>query len=213
MRLHTLTVEAFGPYAAPEVVDFEELNEAGVFLLTGPTSAGKTSMLDAVCFALYGDWPGDREVRGLRSAHATSDRPTQVELELTLCGRRLRVTRWPEWQRPKKRGEWATPERAGARLHEIAADGSERLVSARVQEVGHELGPLLGMTSDQFKQVVLLPQGGFSTFLKADSDQRRVVLEKLLRPIASPGSRRGCTNAPASCADGPTKPEPRSWSC
>jgi DNA repair protein SbcC/Rad50 len=179
MRLHSLTVEAFGPYADRQDVDFDELNDAGVFLLTGPTGAGKTSVLDAVCFALYGVVPGDREVRGLRSAHAAPDVPTRVELELTLCGRRLRVERWPEWERPKKRGTGTTHERAGARLHEVGADGSERLVSSRVQEVGHELGPLLGMTSEQFKQVVLLPQGGFSAFLKADSDQRRDVLERL----------------------------------
>ena len=179
MRLHTLTLVGFGPYADRQQVDFDELTDAGVFLLTGPTGAGKTSVLDAVCFALYGVVPGDREVGGLRSAHATPDVPTRVELELTLCGRRLRVERWPAWERPKRRGEGTTSERAGALLLEIGADGSERLVSSRVQEVGHELGPLLGMTSDQFMQVVLLPQGGFSTFLKADSDQRRVVLERL----------------------------------
>jgi DNA repair protein SbcC/Rad50 len=179
MRLHALTVEGFGPYADRQHVDFDALTDAGVFLLTGPTGAGKTSVLDAVCFALYGVVPGDREVRGLRSAHATPEVPTRVALELTLCGRRLRVERWPEWERPKRRGEGTTTERAGARLFEIGADGSERLLSARVQEVGHEMGPLLGMTSDQFMQVVLLPQGGFSTFLKADSDQRRDVLERL----------------------------------
>ena len=179
MRLHRLTIEGFGPYADRQQVDFDELTDAGVFLLTGPTGAGKTSVLDAVCFALYGVVPGDREVRGLRSAHATPEVPTQVELELTLCGRRLRIVRWPEWERPKRRGDGTTTERAGARLLEIDADGSERLLSARVQEVGHELGPLLGMTSEQFMQVVLLPQGGFSTFLKADSDQRRDVLERL----------------------------------
>jgi DNA repair protein SbcC/Rad50 len=179
MRLHSLALEAFGPYAQRQVIDFDELNQAGVFLLTGPTGAGKTSVLDAVCFALYGVVPGDREVRELRSAHASPDVPTRVSLEVTLRERRLRIERWPEWQRPKKRGVGTTPERAGARLVEILSDGSERLISARAQEVGLELGSLLGMSSEQFKQVVLLPQGGFSTFLKADSDQRRAVLEKL----------------------------------
>ena len=100
MRLHRLEVTAFGPYADTQVVDFDTLNEAGVFLLTGPTGAGKTSILDAVCYALYSVVPGDREVRGLRSDHAPSDRAPRVELELTLGGRRLRVVRCPEWRRP-----------------------------------------------------------------------------------------------------------------
>lgn len=179
MRLHRLELTAFGPYADTQVVDFDSLNEAGVFLLTGPTGAGKTSILDAVCFALYGVVPGDREVRGLRSDHAPVGLRPCVDLELTLRGRRLRVVRSPAWQRPRKRGEGLTPEPARARLFELEPDGTERLVSDRAQEVGHELGPLLGITSEQFMQVVLLPQGGFQSFLTADSDGRQAVLEKL----------------------------------
>ncbi len=179
MRLHRLRVQAFGPYAELQEVDFDQLNDAGVFLLTGPTGAGKTSVLDAVCFALYGVVPGDREVRSLRSAHAPAQTPTRVEVELTLGERRLRVERWPQWERPKRRGTGTTTEPAGARLVEVAPDGTETLVSSRAQEVGHELGPLLAMTSEQFMQVVLLPQGGFASFLKATSEQRRDLLEQL----------------------------------
>jgi exonuclease SbcC len=178
MRLHILALQAFGPYADRQEVDFEELNAAGVFLLTGPTGAGKTSLLDAVCFALYGVVPGERQVRGLRSDHAATTVAPLVELELTLCGRRLRIERSPEWQRPKRRGEGTTTERARAKLFEIVGE-EERLLSDRLQEIGHELGPLLGMSAEQFQQVVLLPQGGFSTFLHAASDDRRAVLEKL----------------------------------
>ncbi len=179
MRLHRLEVTAFGPYADTQVVDFDALNDAGVFLLTGPTGAGKTSILDAVCYALYAVVPGDREVRGLRSDHAPADRAPRVQLELTLGGRRLRVVRSPEWRRPKRRGDGTTREQASARLFEIGPDGTEHLRSDRAQEVGHELGLLLGMSSEQFMQVVLLPQSGFQTFLKARSDERRGVLEKL----------------------------------
>ncbi len=179
MRLHRLEVQAFGPYAGREEVDFDQLNDAGVFLLTGPTGAGKTSVLDAVCFALYGVVPGEREVRSLRSAHAEPELATRVVVELTLGDRRLRVERWPSWERPKKRGRGMTSEPAGARLLELLPDGAETLISSRAQEVGHELGPLLAMTSEQFMQVVLLPQGGFASFLQATSEQRRDLLEQL----------------------------------
>src|SRR3954466_8083483 len=180
MRFHQLTVSAFGPYADTQTLDFEELNDAGLFLLTGPTGAGKSSILDAICFALYGVLPGVREVRAVRSDHAAPAALPFVELELTIGERRYRVRRTPEWQRAKKRGEGTTRENASARLTEISGD-DERLVSARIAEVGHELSLLLGMTSEQFMQVVLLPQGEFQTFLRATSDQRQSVLQRLFR--------------------------------
>src|SRR4029079_8137401 len=104
MRLHRWRVEAFGPFAGVEEVDFDDL--AGLFLLHGPTGAGKSSVLDAVCFALYGQLPGARAARRphLRSDHAAADAAPRVVLEVTIGGRRLEVTRSPEWQRPKKRG-------------------------------------------------------------------------------------------------------------
>ncbi len=178
MRFHRLSVTAFGPYAGTEVIDFESLNAAGIFLMTGKTGAGKTSLLDAVCFALYGVVPGDRGVKSLRSHHAPADARPEVVLELTLGERRLRIHRTPEWQRAKKRGTGTTREQAAARLVDLT-DGHERLVSHRIQEVGHELRELLGMTSEQFMQVVLLPQGRFQTFLRATSDERQQVLQTL----------------------------------
>ncbi|QIK66476.1 SMC family ATPase [Nocardioides sp. HDW12B] len=178
MRFHRLSVTAFGPYAGTEVIDFESLNAAGIFLMTGKTGAGKTSLLDAVCFALYGVVPGERGVKSLRSHHASADARPEVVLELTLGGRRLRIHRTPEWHRPKKRGTGTTKEQAAARLVDLT-DGHERLVSHRIQEVGHELRELLGMTSEQFMQVVLLPQGRFQTFLRATSDERQQVLQTL----------------------------------
>lgn len=180
MRLHRLEMAAFGPFADRVTVDFDELHDAGVFLLTGATGAGKTSVLDAVCFALYGSVPGARGVRTLRSHHAADDVTPEVTLELTLGGRRYRVRRTPEWHRPKKRGEGTTKVQASAQLVDLS-DGEERLVSARVQEVGHELGLLLGMSVDQFQQVVLLPQGEFQRFLRATSDERQSVLERLFQ--------------------------------
>lgn len=178
MRFHRLTVTAFGPYAGTEVIDFDSLNEAGIFLMTGKTGAGKTSLLDAVCFALYGVVPGERGVKTLRSHHASPEARPEVVLEVTLGERRLRIHRTPEWWRPKKRGDGTTREQAGAKLFDLT-DGGERLVSHRIPEVGHELSTLLGMSSEQFMQVVLLPQGKFQTFLRATTDERQQVLQRL----------------------------------
>jgi exonuclease SbcC len=178
MRIHRLRVTAFGPYAGAEEIDFEELNDAGIFLMTGPTGAGKTSLLDAVCFALYGVVPGDRGTKTLRSHHAAADVEPEVVLEVTLGERRLRIRRTPEWWRPKKRGTGTTKVQASASLVDLT-DGDERLVSHRIPEVGHELGQALGMSSEQFMQVVMLPQGKFQTFLHATSDERQQVLQRL----------------------------------
>ena len=112
MRFHHLTVRAFGPYAGTETVDFDELNSSGVFLLTGPTGAGKTSILDAICFALYGVVPGERGTKSLQSHHSGAEERPEVTLEVTLGQRRFRVSRSPEWVRPKLRGDGTTREHA-----------------------------------------------------------------------------------------------------
>ena len=113
--------------ATTETVDFDELNDAGIFLLTGPTGAGKTSILDAVCFALYGVVPGVREVKTLRSHHAAAGVAPEVVLEATIGERRYRIRRSPEWHRPKKRGDGTTRENACATLVVLEDDGTERL--------------------------------------------------------------------------------------
>ena len=181
MRFHQLSMTAFGPYAATQSVDFDELNDAGIFLLTGPTGAGKTSILDAICFALYGVVPGVREVKTLRSHHAADGVAPEVVLEVTIGERHYRVRRSPEWHRPKKRGDGTTKENACASLVVLEDDGTERLVSSRIAEVSHELAMAIGMSSEQFMQVVMLPQGDFQRFLQASSDERQVVLQKLFR--------------------------------
>src|SRR3954454_3768872 len=111
LRLHRLEITAFGPFAGTEVIDFDALSDAGLFLIQGRTGAGKTSILDAVCFALYGQVPGVRNaVKGLRSDHAAPGAGPRVILETTIRGRRLRVTRSPAWERPKLRGSGTTTE-------------------------------------------------------------------------------------------------------
>ncbi|WP_327298906.1 SMC family ATPase [Streptomyces sp. NBC_01197] len=182
MRLHTLRIAAFGPFAARQEVDFDSLSEAGLFLLHGPTGAGKTSVLDAVCYALYGAVPGARQGPGntLRSDHAPVDEPTEISLELSVGDRRLEVTRLPAQPRPKKRGEGFVTEKAQSRLREYdRRTGSWRSLSKSHQEIGEEITQLIGMSREQFCQVVLLPQGDFARFLRADAEARGKLLGRL----------------------------------
>ncbi|MFD5973324.1 AAA family ATPase [Streptomyces bacillaris] len=181
MRLHRLTLTAFGPFGATQEVDFDGLSSAGLFLLHGPTGAGKTSVLDAVCYALYGAVPGARQSPGatLRSDHAPAGLPTEVQLELTVGGRRLEVTRSPAQPRPKRRGDGFTQEKAQSRLRERDPEGAWKALSKSHQEIGEELVQLIGMSRDQFCQVVLLPQGDFARFLRADAEARGKLLGRL----------------------------------
>lgn len=181
MRLHHLEVTAFGPFAETVAVDFDHLSDAGLFLLSGPTGAGKTSVLDAVCFALYGDVPGDRgNAKRLRSDQAAPDVRPRVVLEATLSGRRFRIARSPAWERPKKRGAGMTTEQASVSIAE-RVDGAWITHSTRLDETGHLVTRLVGMNVGQFTQVALLPQGRFQTFLRARSDERHHLLQQLFR--------------------------------
>ncbi|MFJ8931229.1 AAA family ATPase [Streptomyces sp. NPDC102364] len=185
MRLHTLTITAFGPFGATQKVDFDDLSAAGLFLLHGPTGAGKTSVLDAVCYALYGSVPGARQSgsgqgQNLRSDHAEAGVRTEVALDLTVAGRRLEITRQPPFARPKKRGTGFTTEKAQSWLREYDAVAAKwKDLSRSHQEIGEEITQLLGMSKDQFCQVVLLPQGDFARFLRADAEARGKLLGRL----------------------------------
>ncbi|MFF2522798.1 AAA family ATPase [Streptomyces liangshanensis] len=182
MRLHRLTLTAFGPFAGAQSVDFDALSAAGIFLLHGPTGAGKTSVLDAVCYALYGAVPGARQSPGasLRSDHAAPGTYTEITLELTVGGRRLEITRQPAQVRPKKRGAGFTTEKAQSWLREYDPEGGAwRALSRSHQEIGEEISQLLGMSREQFCQVVLLPQGDFARFLRADAEARGKLLGRL----------------------------------
>ncbi|MGW6906149.1 AAA family ATPase [Streptomyces sp. NPDC054940] len=183
MRLHRLDVTAFGPFGGSQTVDFDALSTAGLFLLHGPTGAGKTSVLDAVCYALYGSVPGARQSgqgMTLRSDHAVAGTRTEVRLELTVAGRRLEVTRQPPWERPKKRGSGTTLDKAQSWLREYDTRAATwKDLSRSHQEIGEEITQLLGMSREQFCQVVLLPQGDFARFLRADAEARGKLLGRL----------------------------------
>jgi exonuclease SbcC len=182
MRLHRLEVAAFGPYVGREVVDFDVLGADGLFLLHGDTGAGKTTLLDAIAFALFGTVPGARgEVKRLRCDLADPDQVTEVVLELTVQGQRMRIARNPEYQRPKRRGEGMTTQQAKAVLSWVGTVPAGHVPEGvtRIDEVARTVERLLGMNYEQFFQVVLLPQGEFARFLRADTTEREKLLERL----------------------------------
>ncbi|MBB3678217.1 AAA family ATPase [Modestobacter versicolor] len=179
MRVHRLALTAFGPFAERVEVDLDDLGRDGLFLLWGPTGAGKTTLLDGVVYALYGTVPGARgEEKRLRSDHASSEVRTQVECEVTLGSERLLVTRRPEQQRPKRRGTGFTTEQARLTVQRWAA-GSWEPVSTRIDEGSDHLRTRLGLSAEQFCQVVLLPQGDFARFLRAEPEDRSRLLRTL----------------------------------
>jgi exonuclease SbcC len=178
VRVHRLRVTAFGPFAGACQVDLDALAAGGLFLLHGPTGAGKTSVLDAVCFALYGNVPGGRQGGRLRSDHAAAGVAPEVVCEFSAAGRRLEVTRSPAWERPKRRGTGTTLEQARVLLRELR-DGEWVPLTNRVDEAAGVLEDVLGLGLDQFTKLVLLPQGDFAAFLRSDAETRRRLLERL----------------------------------
>ncbi|MFI6496223.1 AAA family ATPase [Nonomuraea typhae] len=180
MRPHLLTITAFGSFPGTETVSFDALTEAGLFLVHGPTGAGKTTVLDALCFALFGKVANAQRdsARSLRCDHAAPGTGPAVTLEVTVRGRLLRIERSPAWQRPKLRGSGFTEEKAKVIVQERVTDAWQGLTT-RADEAGDLVGGLLGMNADQFCQVAMLPQGDFARFLRADGDDRRKLLERL----------------------------------
>ncbi|MFI5705519.1 AAA family ATPase [Streptomyces xanthochromogenes] len=182
MRLHTLHLQAFGPFAGQHTIDFDSLSADGTFLLYGDTGAGKSTVFAAICFALYGKPPGERNQR-LRSDHAPADLLTEVTLDVTLAGKRLRIRRIPAQHRPKRHGEGTTLQKAETYLsewaHESGTSGGWEPLGKSHQEAAAEVELLLGMSRQQFCQVVLLPQNEFTKFLRADALDRKDLLGRL----------------------------------
>ena len=178
MRIHRLSATAFGPFPDEVTVDFDELTSAGLFLIHGPTGAGKTSLLDAICFSLFADVPGLRDKRGIVSDHAAPTASPSVELEFTCGTRRFLVRRSPAHLRAKKRGTGTIETPATVALSEQLGD-SWSVVSTRNDETAEVLHDVLGLGKEQFSKVAMLPQGEFAAFLTAKDDDRRALLEKL----------------------------------
>lgn len=179
MRLHSLVVEGFGPFRARQRVDFDGFADDGIFLIAGRTGAGKSSILDAVCFALYGGVPRyDSGEKRLRSDHSEPDEPTSVSVEFSTVAGRFRVTRSPAYERPAKRGGGMTTQAPSALLERFTDEGWVGM-GARVVDVAGELADILQLSQEQFLQVILLAQNRFADFLLADSRERQKLLRRL----------------------------------
>ena len=189
MILHNLEFEAFMAYPKRQEINFDTLNNAGVFLLNGPTGAGKTTILDAICYALYGETSSDRESAKLHSTYAAhSGTKPRVLLDVTLHGKRLRIDRTPAYNKPITRGArkgQMREESAKATLAELApgADPADEKawtpISSSVAEVNRAIAECTHLTKEQFLKVVLLPQGQFAQFLKSKPKERKELLKKM----------------------------------
>ncbi len=178
MKPHKLRIEAFGPYAAPVEIGFDALSQEGLFLIHGSTGAGKTFLLDALCFALYGEVSGDRSVKALKSDHADPSAVPRVSLEFSNDGARYRVERSPAHTAPKSRGEGTTEKAPQAVLFRLV--GAEWVpIASRTTEVTREVQGLVGLDAAQFRQVILLPQGKFAEVLRARAEEREALLKTL----------------------------------
>lgn len=180
MKPIKLTMQAFGPFAKTEVIDFEKLGRNPLFLINGPTGSGKTSILDAICFALYGETTGnERQGIQMRCDLSAQDLPTEVVLEFSLHGKQYRVVRSPEQEAPKARGEGMTVKKHTAALYELGE--TEKLITSKTTQVKTEVSNIIGLNETQFRQVMVLPQGKFRELLLASSKEREEIFGQLFQ--------------------------------
>lgn len=181
MKPLMLKISAFGPYADEVILDFSALEGRTFFLIHGPTGAGKTTILDAMCFALYGDTSGNiRDSKSVRSDHAQLAIATEVEFTFAIGETKYKVKRSPEQARPKKRGEGTTLQSAEAQIWKLTGT-EETLLTTGYSDVIKQVEALLGFKSSQFRQVVLLPQGDFRKLLTANSTERQEIMQTLFK--------------------------------
>ncbi len=177
MRPIKITMSAFGPYAGEINLNMDELGEKGLYLITGDTGAGKTTIFDAICFVLFGEASGgSREATMLRSKYAQPDTPTFVEMSFVHAGKEYYIKRNPEYMRPAKRGDGVKKELPNAELH--MPDGT---VITKVRDVNTAVVELLGIDRGQFSQIAMLAQGDFLKLLLADTKERQEIFRKLFK--------------------------------
>lgn len=177
MRPEKLIMSAFGPYAGRVTVDLDKLGQNGLYLITGDTGAGKTTIFDAITFALFGEASGEnRETSMLRSKYAEAGTPTEVWLQFSCNDKKYRIKRNPEYERPKTRGEGFTTEKANAELY--LPDGN---VVTKLKDVNREIESILGIDRNQFTQIAMIAQGDFLKLLLASTDERKQIFQKLFK--------------------------------
>lgn len=181
MRPLKLVLNAFGPYAGNQELDFTQLENNSLFLIHGPTGGGKTTILDAICYALYGETSGkERDDKYLRSALAAVDDVARVELVFSVAGKSYRIERTPTQKRANLRGDGMVLLQTTVQLFELKPDGAdENLLASKVGEVNKHITDILGFQSEQFRQVIMLPQGQFRKLLLANSNDRGEILAQL----------------------------------
>ena len=177
MRPIRLTISAFGPYAGSTTLALDKLGQRGLYLITGDTGAGKTTIFDAITFALYGEASGDYRDAGMfRSKYAAADTPTFVELEFAYRDKTYLVRRSPEYQRPKARGEGFTMQKAEAQL--TMPDGA---VLGKPREVDAAIRDIMGIDRNQFLQIAMIAQGDFLKLLLAPTEDRKRIFRKIFK--------------------------------
>ncbi len=183
MKPLKLTIQAFGPFSGNETIDFGLLGPSPLFLINGPTGSGKSSILDAICFALYGQSTGaEREPSQMRCDHADANVLTEAILDFNLGIKNYRIRRIPVQERPKSKGEGTTTQQAEAQLWQLDGDDEDTLMVAKsVTDATNEVKRLIGLDVEQFRQVMVLPQGKFRELLMADSKEREKIFGQLFR--------------------------------
>lgn len=180
MKPIKLTIQAFGPFSDVQEIDFTKLGTNPLFLINGPTGSGKTSVLDAICFALYGETTGnERQGTQMRCDLAPLSLPTEVTLEFALHDKAYRITRSPEQEAPKARGDGTTVRKHTAALYQLGDE--ETLITSKTAQVKTEVTELLGLNETQFRQVMVLPQGKFRELLLASSKEREEIFGQLFQ--------------------------------
>lgn len=180
MRIHSLHFAALGPFAGEVAIDFDALGSSSLFLIDGPTGSGKSTIIDALVFALYGDVAGEAsDKERLRSAYAAPEAESFAELDFSTVAGRFRVRRTPAYERAKKRGTGTTPEPATVQVWRSVGERTWEPISARHAEADAEIARAVGLTRGQFLQTVVLPQGEFATFLRSESADRLPILERI----------------------------------
>ena len=182
MRIRSLTFCGVGPYRDEQHIDFDQLGESGLYLINGPTGAGKSTIIDCICYGLYGRLASDEaDLSRMRSDFSQPKDKTEIDVVFETAAGVFRVIRTPEYMRVKAKGEGLTTSRTTCQLLRIHPDGTEESVATQVASADSELSRVIGLTRAQFVQTIVLPQGQFATFLYSNTQKRSEILKQIFQ--------------------------------